>query len=219
MGNHCLLQGIFPTQGSKQGLLHCKQILYHLSHQGSPHIRAGQGRVVDHTADIVEKYKTGFQAPSLEREHDLVGLEITQTGPSRVWNKRKSWENEALGHEPPNTNYISQTSSFAPFPILPSPSSGYSGGKDHIISACKSPNCFLTVAIPTWQGKELPSSQAHDASKPVLPWNGIQPYKKAASSQNSFSPDWAFGNGMLQTVMLLLYEQFNGHFISSRNPN
>ena len=33
---HAILQGIFPTQGSKPGLLHCRQILYHLSHQGSP---------------------------------------------------------------------------------------------------------------------------------------------------------------------------------------
>ena len=30
-----LLQGIFPTQGSNMGLLHCKQILCHLSHQGN----------------------------------------------------------------------------------------------------------------------------------------------------------------------------------------
>ena len=30
-----LLQGIFSTQGSNPGLLHCRQILYHLSHQGS----------------------------------------------------------------------------------------------------------------------------------------------------------------------------------------
>ena len=35
MGNHSLLQGIFLTQGSNPGLLHCRQILYHLSHQGS----------------------------------------------------------------------------------------------------------------------------------------------------------------------------------------
>ena len=27
-----LLQGIFLTQGSNPGLLHCRQILYHLSH-------------------------------------------------------------------------------------------------------------------------------------------------------------------------------------------
>ena len=31
-------RGIFPTQGSKPGLPYCRQILYHLSHQGSPRI-------------------------------------------------------------------------------------------------------------------------------------------------------------------------------------
>ena len=33
---HSLLQGIFSTQVSNLGLLHWRQILYHLSHQGSP---------------------------------------------------------------------------------------------------------------------------------------------------------------------------------------
>ena len=33
-----LLQGIFPTQGSNIGLLHCRRILYQLSHKGSPRI-------------------------------------------------------------------------------------------------------------------------------------------------------------------------------------
>ena len=33
-GSHSFLQGIFPTQESKQGLLHCRLILYQLSHQG-----------------------------------------------------------------------------------------------------------------------------------------------------------------------------------------
>ena len=32
-----LLQGISPTQGSNVGLPHCRQILYHLSHQRSPY--------------------------------------------------------------------------------------------------------------------------------------------------------------------------------------
>ena len=35
MGCHFLLQRIFPTQGLNPGLLHCRQILYHLSHHGS----------------------------------------------------------------------------------------------------------------------------------------------------------------------------------------
>ena len=33
-----LLQGIFPNQGSNPGLLHCRRILYQLSHQGSPYL-------------------------------------------------------------------------------------------------------------------------------------------------------------------------------------
>ena len=36
VGCHFLLQGLFPTQGSNPGLQHCRWILYHLSHQGSP---------------------------------------------------------------------------------------------------------------------------------------------------------------------------------------
>ena len=36
MGSHSLLQGIFTTQELNPGLLHCRQILYCLSHQGSP---------------------------------------------------------------------------------------------------------------------------------------------------------------------------------------
>ena len=36
VGCYFLLQGIFPTQELNPGLLHCRQILYHLSHQGSP---------------------------------------------------------------------------------------------------------------------------------------------------------------------------------------
>ena len=38
VGCHSLLQEIFPTQGWNPGLLHCRQILYQLSHQGSPHV-------------------------------------------------------------------------------------------------------------------------------------------------------------------------------------
>ena len=36
VGCHSLFQGIFPTQGLNLVLLNCRQILYHLSHHGSP---------------------------------------------------------------------------------------------------------------------------------------------------------------------------------------
>ena len=38
VGSRSLLQGIFPTQGSNPGLPHGRQILYQLSHQGSPYM-------------------------------------------------------------------------------------------------------------------------------------------------------------------------------------
>ena len=38
VGSHSLLQGVFPTQGSNPGLLHCRRALHQLSHQGSPRI-------------------------------------------------------------------------------------------------------------------------------------------------------------------------------------
>ena len=38
VGSLCLLQGIFLTQVSNWGLLHCRQILYQLSYQGCPWI-------------------------------------------------------------------------------------------------------------------------------------------------------------------------------------
>ena len=38
VGSRSLLQGIFPTQGLKPGLPHCRRILYPLSHKRSPRI-------------------------------------------------------------------------------------------------------------------------------------------------------------------------------------
>ena len=38
VGSLSLLQGILPTQGPNRGLPHCRQILYQLSHKGSPRI-------------------------------------------------------------------------------------------------------------------------------------------------------------------------------------
>ena len=37
VGSLSLLQGIVPNQGLNLSLLYCRQILYQLSHKGSPH--------------------------------------------------------------------------------------------------------------------------------------------------------------------------------------
>ena len=45
---HFLLQGIFPTQGSKPGLLHCRLTRYCLSHQGGPKgVGVGRCKLLD----------------------------------------------------------------------------------------------------------------------------------------------------------------------------
>ena len=41
VGSLSLLQGIFPTQELSWSLLHCRWILYQLSHQGSPKAQSG----------------------------------------------------------------------------------------------------------------------------------------------------------------------------------
>ena len=46
VGCHALLRGIFPNQGSNPGLPHCRQILYHLSHQGQPYFTIGTEIIV-----------------------------------------------------------------------------------------------------------------------------------------------------------------------------
>ena len=46
VGSHSLLQGIFLTWGLNPSLLHCKQILYHLSHQRT------QGDTLKHRAGV-----------------------------------------------------------------------------------------------------------------------------------------------------------------------
>ena len=49
MGCHPLLQGIFPTQVSNPGRLHCRQILYLLSNEGSPYENLGLRNTGDHS--------------------------------------------------------------------------------------------------------------------------------------------------------------------------
>ena len=61
-----LFQGIFPTQGSNPGLLHFRQILYHLSHEESPS-RAPQ-EAPKHAAEMGWR---GHATPTSYRPADL----------------------------------------------------------------------------------------------------------------------------------------------------
>ena len=65
-----LLQGIFPTQGSNGGLLHCKQILYQLSYPGSIYIYESESEVAQSCptlCDSMDCSTPGF--PVLRKEN------------------------------------------------------------------------------------------------------------------------------------------------------
>ena len=65
-------RGIFPTQRSNPGILHFRQILYHLSHQGSPtsvkklfHIRSFWGSGVGTSTYILGVHNWTHNTPSI----------------------------------------------------------------------------------------------------------------------------------------------------------
>ena len=60
VGCHSLLQGIFPTPGSNPGLLHCRYILYWLSHQRSPCVSPTASSRPKDAAQYVKKEKHYF---------------------------------------------------------------------------------------------------------------------------------------------------------------
>ena len=64
VGCHFILQGIFLTQESNPGLLHCRPILYHLSHQGSPCIwPSGGGLGPESCLILATPWIVAHQAP------------------------------------------------------------------------------------------------------------------------------------------------------------
>ena len=74
---HVLLQVIFLTQGSNPGLPCCRQVLYHLSHQGSP------GRnMVDCSWVIVRHWV------HISLSHNILGVQdfyLQEKGPTQLW--------------------------------------------------------------------------------------------------------------------------------------
>ena len=80
IGGLSLLQGIILTQGLNPGLLHCRQILYHLSHKGSPFPNPLSGYLI--SAGCSENNKTHFPPLRLLWAQAEVGGEI---GDSKFW--------------------------------------------------------------------------------------------------------------------------------------
>ena len=84
VGCHALLQGIFPTQGSNPGLPHFRQILYHLSHQGSP-------RIMEWAASLFSRgyFPPGFKpgSPALQADSLLMHFIVCFQREWESWGK------------------------------------------------------------------------------------------------------------------------------------
>ena len=99
VGCHFLLQGIFPTQGSNPGLQHCRQMLYPLSHQGSPNPKGNQpwifiGRI---DAEVPIFGHLMWRDDSLEKTLILGKIEGRRRRGRRGWD---GWMHHRLdGHE------------------------------------------------------------------------------------------------------------------------
>ena len=69
VGCHALLQGIFPTEGLNPALLHYRQILYGLSHQGSMNAGVGTRSLLQEIFLTQESnWSPALQADSLPAE-------------------------------------------------------------------------------------------------------------------------------------------------------
>ena len=89
MGSRCLLQGIFPTQGSNPSLPHCRQILYQKSHRGSPRKQGGEA------VFIKVRLRTG--SASLEA-HSVVQADLGSTWSQGERTRSQLWMQRVMIH-------------------------------------------------------------------------------------------------------------------------
>ena len=68
-GSHSFLQRIFPIQGLNSGLLHSRQILYWLSHQGSPYYLGDLGQIMSLPCVSVSSGIHGTCSTSFKKQH------------------------------------------------------------------------------------------------------------------------------------------------------
>ena len=93
------LQGTFPTQGLNPGLLHCRWILYHLSHPGN--------------SRILEWVAYPFSEESLEKnlQRNWTGVSCTAGRFFKSWVTSEAWINKYMNENQENFSSVKQRKS------------------------------------------------------------------------------------------------------------
>ena len=84
VGSLSFLHGIFPTQGSNPGLPHCRQILYQLSHKGSPSVIEGFQNF-----EMIQRMLPPPHRPSHGDGWGAGGMQAA------MWTKKQDWPQRA----------------------------------------------------------------------------------------------------------------------------
>ena len=102
-----LLQGNFPNQESNQDLLHCRQILYQLSYQGSPRLDWGGGALCVPKSNknvLVKQNRTqkGTEKKALWRQQRLESSHLPRDTKGSARSHQKPGEGHGMGphHHP-----------------------------------------------------------------------------------------------------------------------
>ena len=96
MDSLSFLQGIFPTQELNRGLLHCRQILHRLSHQGSHGLNQRFSKFGKHLEGSYSRL-----LGSVPRVSDSAGLAVVWR--QGVWESARLTSSQAIGLSFPGT--------------------------------------------------------------------------------------------------------------------
>ena len=83
-----LLQGLFPTERSNLSFLHCRQILHHLSQQGSPNNIYSQWLYYTQTIDLVCIYLRLNMDSCLLRRKSQISSPFSFSALIHIWSKK-----------------------------------------------------------------------------------------------------------------------------------
>ena len=142
MGCHSLLQGIFLTQGSNLGLLHCRQILYCLNHQG--YLNHFAVYLKHHKSTILQFLKKTLK---IKRRHDQKIQSFHSIG-TRTYHA-------AIGisihlQSPTSPPHQKKKKKYYPIPRCSASQQGRLGCKPSAMMRCHKNHCCAGFSKATW---------------------------------------------------------------------